>query len=370
MFKRRRSRWIPDWRAERLKKKRGTKKGDLFQSLRRHKILAAAVLLLALLVASQALPRRSALKQTAPPGGAAAVPLIFYETLLGRELPGLPAPPVNLRSWVARPLGTALYIFTGIDPADPCSLLDLELGVGRGVSLQALAPVGGDGDEPLPESKPGESEHCYPGEAFFPFPLSRENRASILLYHTHGSESFIPGDASSEKNPTVITVGEELVRILEENYGFTVLHHRSIYDLPRRDAYKKARPAVEKIIEENPDFELVIDLHRDGIPRSKTTATLGDRKLAKILLVHGRRNPESDKNLEFALCLQRELEAVMPSLSRGIIYQDFVYNQDLHPYAILVEVGSHENSIDEALLTLPYLAEAIARTYCIFFLQD
>ena len=114
----------------------------------------------------------------------------------------------------------------------------------------------------------------------------------------------------------------------------------------------------------------VIDLHRDGVARAKTTTTLGGKDLARILLVHGTRNPGGEKNLEFAMRLQYELEAVAPGLSRGILQQDFIYNQDLHPYAMLIEVGGHENSIDEALLSLPYLAEALARTYYIFFMQD
>ena len=32
----------------------------------------------------------------------------------------------------------------------------------------------------------------------------------------------------------------------------------------------------------------------------------------------------------------------------------------------MIEVGGHENSLEEAERTIPYLAEAIARSYCIF----
>lgn len=369
-------RWIPEWRSGLPKKRRCAKRTGFFQALRRHKIFAAATLLFALLIISSALPHRGAQTSGEAPSGSRidgkgiSPSLIIYEMFLGREIPGLQVLPKGLSSWIDRPLGTALYIFTGIDPADSCSLLDLELGAGRGVSLQALAPVKEEGETISTGKKTKEPASQPWGEALFPLPSSGKKGPGILLYHTHASETFIPGSASPEKEPTVVTVGAELARILEKDYGLTVLHHQDVYDLPRRDAYKKARPAMEKIISENPGLELVIDLHRDGIPRSKTTATMEGRELAKILLVHGSRNPQSEINLELTLCLQRELEAVMPSLSRGIIYQDFIYNQDLHPYAALIEVGSHENSIDEALRTLPYLAEAIARTYYIFFLQD
>ena len=367
----RRSRWIRIGRRGRLKKKK--RPGVEQALLQQHKILIAAALLLALLIACSFLPRRAVTKQDLPSveeqlsGDASA--LYYYKLLLGCEIPGLKGPEINYRARLKSLLCSALYVCTGIDPACPSSLLGLELGVGEKLARQALAPL--DKPEQSLFPGPGGKGESEPGEELsLPFPLSGDNQAGILLYHTHASESFIPGAAAFGKSPTVVTAGAELARMLEERYGLKVLHHKDVYDIPRRDAYKKARPFVEEIIARHPHVELVIDLHRDGIPRSKSTALIEGRELARILLVHGRRNPDSEKNLEFVLCLQRELEAVRPSLSRGIMYQDFIYNQDLHPRAILVELGSHENSIDEAALSLPYLAEAIARAYYIFFLQD
>ena len=369
-------RWARVRRGGRLKKKRRPGGRRAFRIFRQHKILAAAALLLALLIGCSFLPRRCTPKKTRSSGGPPAEEQIgdkgssssiyFYKLLLGCEIPGLKGPAANCRARLNALLCSVLCACTGIDPANPCSVLSLELGAGGEIARQALATWKDPGNSVTPGFEPGESA----SPVFFPFPLSGDNKASILLYHTHASESFIPGDAAYGKKPSVVTMGAELARMLEETYGLTVLHHRSVYDLPRRDAYKKARPPVKKIIAGNPDIELVIDLHRDGIARSKSTATIDGRELARILLVHGRRNPQSEKNLEFVLCLQRELEAVRPSLSRGIMYQDFIYNQDLHPHAILIELGSHENSADEAALSLPYLAEAIARAYYIFFLHD
>lgn len=350
---------------------------------RRQITLAAAGVILVLLVSFSIFLHRLSLKLSLPldepsPGGQVeeageSIPVRFLERLLGQEIPGMELPAADGRARIQALLCTVLYTLTGIDLGNPCSILDLELGVGMRVSLPAVTPSSstGSGHGTLPESdsEKANSESELQGGSCFTFPVFGYDEAKILLYHTHASESFTC-DVASESVPTVVTVGEELARILEESYGLPVLHHRGVYDLPRRYAYGKARPVIEKIIAENPGIELVIDLHRDGVVRSKTTATMEERELAKILLVHGRRNPESKKNLEFSLCVQRELEAVAPPLSRGLLQQDFIYNQDLHPYAILIEVGGHENSLEEAERTIPYLAEAIARSYCIFFLRD
>lgn len=298
----------------------------------------------------------------------------FYEQLLTREIPGMEPPAADRQGGAHALFSTAVQLLTGIDPLSPCSVLDLELGAGRGVSLPAATPLPspGPGGSTPPEVEPDPEVEPAPwGGALFPFPLAGSGEKKILLYHTHATESFLPGDAGTApgRAPTVVTVGEELARILEESYGLPVLHHRAVYDQPRSAAYRNARPAVEAVIRDNPGLELVIDLHRDGVVRSKTTGAVEERELASFLLVHGCRNPGAESNLEFLLCLQRELEAVMPSLSRGILQSDLTYNQDLHPRAILIEVGGHENSITEAVDALPYLAEAIARAYYLLFLR-
>ncbi len=300
--------------------------------------------------------------------------LHLLQQILLYEIPGMEQPAVTGSGQVFGALCTVMRFVTGIDPRDPCSLLDLELGVGPGFSLPVLLPPSPElPDAALPDSQTYSSDPAEPpwGGSFFPFSMSPYGEVPILLYHTHASETFTAGSGEkASSGRSVVTVGEELARLLEENYGFQVHHHRAVYDLPRRYAYSKARPVIEKILEENSTIKVVIDLHRDGVPRAKTTACLEGRELAALLLVVGSRNPAYEENLAFILCLQNELEAVLPGLSRGIFQQDFTYNQDLHPFAILIEVGGHENSIDEALLTLPYLAEALARTCYIFFMQD
>ncbi|HPU01618.1 MAG: hypothetical protein GX890_08810 [Firmicutes bacterium] len=377
------------WKARRRKKR--SRREAFFRSGRRQrqakypllarqrKAFAAALLLLLLLLLYSSLLRSPAAEPPRQPGGpageeAAESPLVhFLQRLLGHEIPGLEPPAASYGDEIYAALCRAMRSLTGIDPSDPSSVLDLELGLGKGVSMPALIPPSSaapGGKEPEPSS-PGFPSPPPWGESAYPFPLPGYGEAPILLYHTHASESYraVSGKAAPAGR-SVVAVGEELARLLEEKYGLQVLHHRGVYDVPRRFAYSKARPEIEKILAENSGIQLVIDLHRDGVARAKTTAILGGKEMAAILLVHGTGNPHAEKNLEFVMRLQYELEAVAPGLSRGILQQDFVYNQDLHPYAILVEVGGHENSVDEALLSLPYLAEAIARTYYLFFMQD
>ncbi len=185
----------------------------------------------------------------------------------------------------------------------------------------------------------------------------------VLIYHTHTTESFLPltGEAfSTNLKKTVVALGDYLTEILEKEYGIPVLHYCEVFDIPRRTAYEKARPSVKKVLDEHPGIEFVLDLHRDGVSRNITTASINGQETGRILFVLGSNHQEWNNNLRFALSLQEALEQISPGLSRGIRKQPFTYNQHLHNRSLIVEIGGHENSLEEVRRTIPYLAEALA----------
>lgn len=379
-------------RGERVKKARGRvyvfvrarerrrQKETLPGVLYRRRVFAAAALIAILLIVFYCdLLRRPAPQQLPPidvqaEGGSAGAfsdspYLAFLQRIMGQEIPGLALPAAGGHAYSI--FCAAVRSLTGIDPREPCTVLDLELGMGRRVAITTAgtSPAPDPGSEPLPD--PPDSEAPPWGDSAFPFPIPGYGEAPILLFHTHASEAFTAGSGeSTAAGRTVVTAGVELARLLEENYGLQVLHHCGIYDQPRNYSYSKIRPVIEGIVADNCGIKMIIDLHRDGVARAKTTARLEGEDYAAILLVVGSHNPAYQENLRLALALDKELEAVLPGLSRGLYERDFTYNQDLHPCALLIEVGGHENSIDEALRCLPYLAEALARTYYVFFMQD
>ena len=199
-----------------------------------------------------------------------------------------------------------------------------------------------------------------PGER--PLVLNND-KPLILIYHTHASESFIPISGKAyydDLNKTVVNLGVLHKNRLENNYGIPVLHHREVFDKVREGAYEKARPVIEQIIKQNPQIEVVIDLHRDGVPRGITTGNIGGHQTGRILFVVGTRHNGWAENLRFNLFMQTLLDDKYPGLSRGIRRYPCVYNQDLHPRSLLVEIGGHENTSEEVRRAIPLLAEAVA----------
>jgi stage II sporulation protein P len=199
------------------------------------------------------------------------------------------------------------------------------------------------------------------------YPLPLEGAPRVLIYHTHTTESFLPVSGkpfTSELEQSVVFLGEALTQILEKEYGIPVLHHREIFDMPRRDeAYTKARPAIAAILEENPQIEIVVDLHRDGISREISTFSFEGEDTARILFVVDTRHADWNSNLRFALFLQNTLDEIYPGLCRGTRRQAGTYNQHVHPRSVLVEIGGHHNNREEVLRAVPYLAAALAEAF-------
>lgn len=194
----------------------------------------------------------------------------------------------------------------------------------------------------------------------------------ILIYHTHSQEAYkdsTPGDAAM----SVVGVGDYLELLLEETYGIEVLHHKGVYDQPRDSAYSAALPNIEKVLQENPTIEVVIDLHRDGVAENRHLVTEVDgKKTAKLMFFNGLckttaqgeltylPNPYITDNLALSFQLQLAAEEYYPGLMRKIYLKGYRYNLHLKPKSILVEVGAQTNTFEEAKNAMEPLANILA----------
>lgn len=203
---------------------------------------------------------------------------------------------------------------------------------------------------------------------------SESQGPQILIYHTHSQEAYkdsVPGDMSM----TVVGVGDYLETILEQKYGVEVLHHKGQYDVPNRDsAYSSALPNIEQILKENPTIEVVIDLHRDGVPETRHFVTeINGKPTAQIMFFNGLSRTTSQGELSYlpnpyladnlALSFQLQLTAAeyYPGFTRKIYLKGYRYNMHLCPKTMLVEVGAQTNTFEEAKNAMEPLADVLAR---------
>lgn len=129
-------------------------------------------------------------------------------------------------------------------------------------------------------------------------------------------------------------------------------------------AYDIVRPYIKEELQQN-EYDLIIDIHRDAINKKASTVKHLEINYAKVAFVVGVRNPNYKTNLSYAQKVSKEMEKIIPNISRGIIQKkgstvNSMYNQDLSDKMLLVEIGGIENTEDEVYRTISVLSQAIS----------
>jgi len=236
-------------------------------------------------------------------------------------------------------------------PLDLSELADYETLVKKFYTIDAITAIGAD---ELNAEKLGRMDMTLKQTSDAP---------QILIYHTHSQEGFadsVPGDDST----TILGVGEYLAQVLEEEYGYHVIHHTGKYDVKTRDnAYSRSLPEIQKLLEENPTIEVVIDLHRDAVADENTrlVTELDGRPTAKFMFFNGISRTRStgkidylynenlEMNLAFSFQMKWKAEEYYPGLTRRNYLNAYRYNMHLCPKTLLIELGAQNNTLEEAM---------------------
>ncbi len=222
-----------------------------------------------------------------------------------------------------------------------------------------------------PTTNPKQSD--FPIKKFLSADMSIDKNSKgpkILIYHTHSQENFVDSKKGS-KTDTVVGIGDELAKILEEQYKIEVLHHREEYDiingkLDRNKAYSVIEAPLKKILKENPSIEVLLDIHRDGVNgKFKLVKEINEKQTAKIMFFNGLAkpkvtpNPYVMDNLAFSFQLQLKANEFYPGLARKIYLKDYRYNLHLKPKSVLIEVGAETSTVQEAKNAMEPLAKIL-----------
>lgn len=202
----------------------------------------------------------------------------------------------------------------------------------------------------------------------------------VLIYHTHATESFEKTERehydsafsckTTDRDMNIVSVGDEICHSLEQN-GITCLHDTLVHDYPSYDAaYDSSRATVSELLRQYPSIKIVLDIHRDGIERDTgerlaPCCEIDGKSAAQIMIIScaGDENgdvPDHLENFKLACALQEQCESDYPELCRPLLFDYRFYNQDLSTGALLIEIGSQANSIDEVRYTGRLLGGEIA----------
>ena len=215
------------------------------------------------------------------------------------------------------------------------------------------------------------------------FKIEKNGEPQILIMHTHTTESYEPYerdfyDASftsrtTDESKNMVAVGDAIAEQLEAA-GIGVIHDTTKHDYPSyNDSYDRSRVTVSDILEEYPSIKIVLDIHRDAIERTDgeriaTVVSIDGKNAAQVMIISGCDDgtmgmPNFLKNFRFSCLLQQQMEKDFPGLTRPVLFDYRKYNQDLTTGSILIEVGGHANSIDQAVYSGELIGKALVECF-------
>jgi len=228
--------------------------------------------------------------------------------------------------------------------------------------------MGGDGSTPAVPFEPAPgTDAALPG-----------GNKIAFIYQSHSSESFLPElqdrgvtdpNKAYDANKNVMLVGRRLAEGLQKlgvgTVQSTTYYPGIISGFDYYQSYKYSKRTIQEATAVNPGLTYFFDIHRDSLPRKKTTVTIDGKDYAQMHFIIGTAHSAWKQNEAFAGKIHDLLESRMPGLSKGIYAKtekegNGVYNQNVSPNSILVEVGGPYNSLEECYRTVDLLAQTIS----------
>ncbi len=213
-----------------------------------------------------------------------------------------------------------------------------------------------------------------------PFNIELHSAApQVLIMHTHATETYeleehawtdpAASARTTDSAVNMVAVGAAMAQVLNDA-GICTVQDTTLHDYPSyTGSYANSNATVRKYLEQYPSIKVVLDVHRDAIggqdgSRTKPVFTWNGLKCAQVMIICGADNggnlPNFRQNLRFAARWQDAMATATPGLARPVLFDYRYYNQDLTTGSLLIEVGSHGNTLDEALRGGELAARALA----------
>ena len=165
---------------------------------------------------------------------------------------------------------------------------------------------------------------------------------------------------TTDLDKSVVRVGKELKEYLTKK-EFNITHNTTYHDYPAYSgSYARSLETVQNLLVCK-DTQIVIDLHRDAVNEdTKLVTTLQENQTAKVMFFNGLsyskeqgpisylENPYLKENMAFSFQMKAACDAYYPGFARNIYLRAYRYNMHFTGHCMLVELGTQNNTVEEA----------------------
>ncbi len=203
-----------------------------------------------------------------------------------------------------------------------------------------------------------------------PYPID-VNNPIVYIYNSHQLENYNSSNLDIYGiTPNVLMASYLLKEKLNSKGVSTIVEDSNLTEFlaingwNHASSYKASRIFILDKKNKYSSLRYFIDIHRDSVGKSSTTTSIDGKDYAKVLFVVGLEHDNYKANLKTAEDINDLVNKYYPSLSKGILKKegagvDGIYNQDISPNSILIEVGGVDNNIDEVLNTVEAISNVI-----------
>ncbi len=193
----------------------------------------------------------------------------------------------------------------------------------------------------------------------------------IYIYNSHQLENYDSTNLDIYGITPNVLMASYLLREKLNNRGIpTIVEDANLTEFlslngwDYASSYKASRVFILDKKNRYPSIKYFVDIHRDSVSKDSSTTVINGKSYAKILFVVGLEHNNYKSNLEIAERVNDISNEYYPGLSKGILKKcgegvDGVYNQDISPNSMLIEVGGVYNNIDEVLNTTEAISDIL-----------
>ncbi len=198
-----------------------------------------------------------------------------------------------------------------------------------------------------------------------------DKNPEVYLYNTHQGEAY-EGKALEGYNITPGVMMASYIfqkKFSEINIKALVMEdnisdYLNLNNMKYSKSYNASRVFLKEALNKNQNLKLIIDIHRDSIEKNNSTVIINNKPCAKILFVVGEEYETYEENLRMTNYINEKIKEKYPQITRGVITKggkgsNGIYNQDLNNKITLMEIGGHQNTIDEVLNTIDLITPII-----------
>ncbi len=309
-----------------------------------------------------------------------AMTFLFAACLLWFSMQKYNVTPLPMVQPTAQANDTAIVVQAAAPGEWATNLLDIELSgfheAGQSESLTASL------DDPDWLIKDGEADQMSGSTQLLPI-VTTATGPVIMLYSTHSNESYRKVDGQVYKEMVnsntmntsynILRVNRELSTLLADTHHLPIYFCNTDHEQGKyyTTSYERSLKSITQAMEDYPALRVFLDIHRDSAKEGNEDdyVMIDGKACARVMFVVGtgegrtgtgfKIKPNWESNLALAELFTEEINRIAPGLCKKVRINTGRYNQHVSDTALAIEVGHNQNTLEEALNAMPYLAQGI-----------